>query len=238
MSSENKYSSMNLYQKLSEVQAAVDIIQKDASGYGYRYVSEAEILPKINAAIREYGVTLYPTIVHGSVDVHPYQYTKISKKGEETVNEHFASANMVYVWVNNDNPAERIEVPWFMVGNQSDSSQAFGSALTYSERYFILKYFHVATVNDDPDKIRSEHQKSMERAEIDTILKQVDTFVQNLIVKNPDIRGELKELISPYVNKRGQDGKLVKTSNYFEITNVVRAKALLEELMNRYKEGK
>ena len=56
------------------------------------------------------------------------------------------------VWVNAETPDDRIECDWFMVGRQKDPSQGFGSGLTYSERYFMLKFFNIPTDDDDPDK--------------------------------------------------------------------------------------
>lgn len=230
------FSAMNIYQKLAMVQRTVDIIQKDSSGYGYRYVSEKELLPKINAEVDKYGLTLYPGIVPQTMEIHPYTYEKKGKKpGEkETVNEFFTKADMVYTWVNNDNPNEKIEVPWAMVGDQSDSSQAFGSALTYSERYFLLKYFHCATVNDDPDKIRSEQKERRNKSELDDILASIDEIVQEVVAKNPDARNEIRNIVTPYVNKRTADGNLVSTGNYFEIRKKAQANALLEELRKKY----
>lgn len=233
------FSTMNIYQKLAMVQRAVDIIQKDSSGYGYRYVSEAELLPKINAEVDKYGLTLYPGIVPQTMEVHPYSYEKKGKKAgeKETVNEFFTKADMIYTWVNNDNPGEKIEVPWAMVGDQGDSSQAFGSALTYSERYFLLKYFHCATVNDDPDKIRSEQKEQRAKSELDDILSHVDEIVQNVIAANPNAREDIRSIVTPYVNRRTADGKLVPTGNYFEIRKKAQANALLTELKKRYVKG-
>ena len=39
---------MNIYQKLARIRKQVEVIQKNKSGYGYKYVSEDEILAKIS----------------------------------------------------------------------------------------------------------------------------------------------------------------------------------------------
>ena len=69
---------------------------------------------------------------------------------------------MLYTWVNDDNPSERIEVPWVTVGQQEDASQSFGSGLTYTYRYFLLKFFGISTVEDDPDSWRSKQKEAAE----------------------------------------------------------------------------
>lgn len=233
------YSQLNIHQKLAVVQQAVDVIQKDRSGYGYKYTSEAELLPKINEAIVRVGLTFYPEIVPGTLTVEPYTYTKWDKKEkkEVAVTEWTARAIMNYHWTNADCPEEKITVPWAMVGNQGDSSQAFGSALTYCNRYFLLKFFHCATVEDDPDAIRSAQQAAVEKSELSGLLKEIDTLVQTEVSTNPEIRNELKKLITPYVGKRDKDGKLVETGNYFEITKMAQAKALLSMLQEKFAKG-
>jgi len=230
-------SQLNIFQKLALVQRTVDIIQKDSSGYGYKYVSEAELLPRINAELDRYGLTLFPNIVPQTLIVKPYSYQKKAKKAgaePETVNEFFAQADMVYTWVNNDKPEERIEVPWAMVGDQADSSQAFGSGLTYSERYFLLKYFHCATTEDDPDKLRSDHAERKDKSDLEETLRQVNELVQEVIATDSKQANTIEEIVTRYVDKRTRDGKLVKTRNYYEIKKKAKAMALLAELQKRY----
>ena len=56
---------------------------------------------------------------------------------------------------------EKIVVPWGLVGQQADASQSFGSGLTYTYRCFLLKYFGVSTVDDDPDNWRSKQREAV-----------------------------------------------------------------------------
>jgi hypothetical protein len=39
----------------------------------------------------------------------------------------------------------------FAANGQNDFEKGLGSALTYAERYFLLKYFHISTDEDDID---------------------------------------------------------------------------------------
>ena len=158
---------LNLYQKLAKIRKQVEVVQKNKSGYGYKYVTDDELLAKITVGMDKYGVSLVPNIVPGTLKVEPYTYKKTKREKqkdgnyatyEETVNEFTAVCDMSYVWVNNDNPEETVTVSWSMVGQQSDASQCLGSGLTYSMRYFLLKYFNVATPDDDPDNWRSKQK--------------------------------------------------------------------------------
>lgn len=226
---------LNIYQKIARVQRSVDVLQKDSSGYGYKYTSEAEILPKINAAMAQYGLTVFPNIVPGTTHVEPYSYIKKNKKGvDESVNEFHVTADMFYRWVDNDTGAY-FDVPWSMSGNQADSSQAFGSALTYSNRYFLLKFFRCATVNDDPDAIRSKQRENQNKNILSDTIARVDEIVQDVVAKSPGEREAIREIVSKYVNRRDENGRLIKTGDYFSIGKKAQASALLLELERKYK---
>lgn len=217
---------LNLYQKLAKIRKQVEVVQKNKSGYGYKYVTDDELLAKITVGMDKYGVSLVPNIVPGTLRVEPYTYkkTKRDKSGsyEETVNEFTAVCDMSYVWVNNDNPEETVKVSWGMVGQQSDASQCLGSGLTYSMRYFLLKYFNVATPDDDPDNWRSK-QKAAEVAEDKAIAEQVintlDTAVKTFLAENPQRSEEVKKLMSKYA----------KGGNYFAITESALAVKAMED---------
>jgi hypothetical protein len=129
---------MNIYQKIVEVRKSIEGFNKDATGYGYKYVSGSQVLSGIKAKMDELGVVLEPHLTAPVVGQ--------SNKG------YIVSSPMKMIWVNSEKPEDRTEVSWFMTGEQKDPSQALGSGLTYTERYFLLKYFGVPTDEDDPDK--------------------------------------------------------------------------------------
>ncbi len=227
---------LNLYQKLAKIRKQVEVVQKNKSGYGYKYVTDDELLAKITVGMDKYGVSLIPHIVAGTLKVEPYTYKKTKrdkqKDGsyttyEETVNEFTAVSDMEYVWVNNDNPDETITVHWSMVGQQSDASQCLGSGLTYSMRYFLLKYFNVATPDDDPDNWRGK-QKAAEVAEDKAIAQQIintlDTAVKTFLAENPQRSEEVKKLMSKYA----------KGGNYFAISESALAARALDDFGNTF----
>ena len=218
---------LNLYQKLAKIRKCVEVVQKNKAGFSYKYVSDDELLAKITGSMDKYGVSLIPSIVPNTFNVAPYTYTKVKKGVEEIVNELMVNADMAYRWVNNDNPDEYIEVPWALVGHQSDASQSFGSALTYSYRYFLLKYFGVATPDDDPDAWRSK-QKAAEAEEdkllAEQIINTLDETVRIFLTDNKDKAAEVKELMTKYV----------KDANYKKITEPALAQKLLEDFSNSF----
>lgn len=229
---------LNIYQKLAKIRKQVEVIQKNKSGFNYKYVTDDELLAKITAFMDKYGLSLIPSIVQGTMKHEQYHYlkTKFDKATKQSYEEHnneiIVSADMVFSWVNNENPEERIDVPWITIGQQADCSQAFGSGLTYSMRYFLLKYFNIATPDDDVDNWRSK-QKAAEAAEDLAIAKQIveelDKDVKDFLAKNPGKSDAVKELMSKYV----------KNGNYFAVTESALATKLLSDFKETFiKEGK
>lgn len=218
---------LNIYQKLAKVRKAVEVVQKNKSGYGYKYVTEDELLAKITGAMDKYGLSLIPSVVPGSFKTEPYTYTKSKKGVDEIVNEMLVTADMTFRWVNNDDPDEFVNVPWAMTGHQADASQSFGSALTYAYRYFLLKYFGVATPEDDPDNWRSK-QKAAEAEEDKAIAAQVieafDKKLREFLANNKDKSAAVKEFVTKYV----------KNGDYFKITESALAMKLTEEFDKKF----
>jgi hypothetical protein len=138
---------MNLYQKLIQIRKEVIEFSKDKEGYGYKFVSGSQAIRKIRDKMDEIGVLLIPSV--GETESHTYNY--INGKGKECT-DYVVTGNMSYTWVNADSPEEIYTVPWKIFGAQDDISKAFGSGLTYSERYFILKFFQAPTDSEDPDE--------------------------------------------------------------------------------------
>lgn len=224
---------LNIYQKLAKIRKPVEVVKKNRKGYGYTYVDEEEILSKITGLMGKYGVSLIPTIIRSSSVVEPYHYvkTKATKDGkvyEEHVNEVMVRADMEWHWVNDENPDDRVIVPWFFVGSQSDASQAFGSALTYASRYFLLKYFNVATSDDDPDNWRSRQREAEgqeDRLIAEKIVEEIHKLVTNHLADHPDDKKKIVEITKKYVKENGK-----ATANYYAIESSVVATELLNAL--------
>jgi len=227
----------NIYEKLAVVRKVVEVVEKDKSGYGYRYVSDEELLSKITKKMEQKHLSLIPKIVPGTLEVEQYTYkkTKLHQKTkdpyDEINNEILVSADMVYVWINNDDPTETVEVPWILVGQQGDASQSFGSALTYSYRYFLLKYFGVATVNDDPDNWRSKQQAAeaeQERLLCEEIVNEFDKVLRDYLEANAAKKDDVLAFVSQYA----------KGGKYKTISEPAVAAKLLKDFKEKYMEVK
>lgn len=143
---------LNVQQKFLEVRKTIDSFVKDATSgnnpkFSYSYVSGSQILSKIKAKMDEVGLLLMPKIHNQEFEKHNYK----NKSGQEKI-DFVVHGGMSYQWINADKPEEVMEFPWYYTGQQDDISKAFGSALTYSERYYLLKTFGIQTDDEDPDR--------------------------------------------------------------------------------------
>lgn len=147
---------MNLHQKIVEVRKVAEVFEKDKKGFGYDYVSGNQILSKIKEKMNEMQLILQPSTEVGEHELFCYT----NKKGEDKV-DIFVWGKMKYTWINAEDPEDREEVDWAYYGQQDDISKSFGSGLTYSERYFLLKYFGLPTDEDDPDSRNTTGKKKV-----------------------------------------------------------------------------
>ena len=229
---------MSIYQKLAGIRKMVEVIRKNKSGYSYKYVSEDEILAKVTAGMDKYHVLLYPGIVPQTMDVTPYSYTKVKgvKGGgsvEEQVNEVLVNADMTFTWVNLDNHTDTLEVPWTLVGQQSDASQAVGSGLSYLNRYFLLKFFQIATPDDDPDNWRSKKMEAAQQEEkklVEGMIEEIGGVVSEYFQTITDeeklkrARGDLADVIRKYV----KDAKGKPSGDYRNLKDMKTATEVFE----------
>lgn len=146
---------MNLYQKIVEVRKSISGFSKDSKSFNYSYVSGTQVLSKIKEKMDELGLLCFPSVLSQSHESYNYK-----DKYNKDKHDFIVHGSMVYRWVNADNPEEVLEIPFEFMGQQDDISKAFGSALTYSERYFLLKFFGVPTDEDDPDHKKNSDKRN------------------------------------------------------------------------------
>lgn len=134
---------MNLYNKLLEIQKTVNGICKDKKSDYYEYVSGNKALGIIRPKMNELGLLLIPSITSIENIRQDYQ----TRNGAKS--EILSKVMMTFTWIDTDS-GETLEVLWGANG-QNDWEKGLGSALTYGERYFLLKFFHIPTDEDDID---------------------------------------------------------------------------------------
>lgn len=146
---------LNLYQKIADVKANIDGFTKDTKGYNFSYVSGSQILHRIRTKMIEHNLLLIPNTTNEQWTTHTYK----NKKGNEVV-DFVVEMDLNYKWINADKPEEQLDISYHAFGQQSDISQAHGTALTYAERYFLMKFFNIPTDEDDADAKQKQDKYS------------------------------------------------------------------------------
>lgn len=139
---------MNIYEKMVELKSFVlqEGLNKDKKGFNFTYVTGNQILAKVGSKMTELRLLLIPSSKLGTYEQYDYKNAKNVDKTEFIV-----KGEMTFTWINAEKPEQNIVVDWAYYGQQEDVPKAYGSGLTYAERYYLLKFLGVPTDQDDPD---------------------------------------------------------------------------------------
>tara|TARA_R110002096_G_scaffold323314_1_gene517479 strand:+ start:53 stop:628 length:576 start_codon:yes stop_codon:yes gene_type:complete len=143
---------MSIYTKLLAIQKEVKGLSKDKKSHNYDYVTGNKLLSFIKPIMDKQGVILKQEIL--SIENTRQDYK--TKYGEKS--EILSKVMMRFTWI--DCGTGEKDENLFGANGQNDWEKGLGSALTYGERYFLLKFFHIATDEDDIDNPeRKEKEK-------------------------------------------------------------------------------
>ena len=156
----NILSKLNIYQRLAAITTSLTKVAKNLSvGVGqnsYKAVGEADVLAAVKPLEYEYGVYSYPfsrEIVDKDTVIKTSEYQgKVNEK-----REYFMRIKTVYRFVNMDKPEEFIDITTYGDGIDP-ADKAPGKAMTYADKYALLKAYKIET-GEDPDQQPSEEQK-------------------------------------------------------------------------------
>jgi len=167
---------LNLYQKIADVKANIDGFTKDTKGYNFSYVSGSQILHRIRTKMIEHNLLLVPSTTNEKWTTHTYK----NRKGNEVV-DFVVEMDLNYKWINADKPEEQLDISYHAFGQQSDISQAHGTALTYAERYFLMKFFNIPTDEDDADAKEKQDKYSKVDPKIKELLEdEINDFINEV----------------------------------------------------------
>lgn len=143
---------MALYKKLLEIQQEVDSFVKDTVGANgnYKFASGNKVLGKIRPLMNDKGLLLKQE----TLDLENTRIDYSTKNGPRS--EILSKVKIKFTWIDVET-GEKDECLFFSNG-MNGWDKGLGSALTYAERYFLLKYFHVPTDEDDIDNKKDEEQ--------------------------------------------------------------------------------
>jgi hypothetical protein len=209
----------NIYQKLLEVKKKVPYIKYNAQSFGYSYANPSAVLGKINPILNEIGLFLKTEVIDVKatrclVKTKPDKAkttkdnTSTLEKGEKhfiDVYETLYDLNMRYTWV--DTETGETDVNLFFASGMNGDEKGVGSAMTYAERYFLLKTFNIPTDSDDPDSFVSRHESEEDKAKREAVelAKSVKIDVDKL--SKCETKEDVKKIWSEIVNKGNEEVK-------------------------------
>lgn len=135
-------SKMNLFQKMAKITEELNTVAKNLEVKGgdgrvrYNAVGETDVLDAVKPLEAKYGIYSYP--LSRTCAELPLQ-NKIALRVET-----------IYRFVNADNPSEYLDITSYGDGIDS-GDKAPGKAMTYSDKYALMKAYKIST-GDDPDK--------------------------------------------------------------------------------------
>ena len=170
---------LNLYQKLHKIQCKVIGLGKDTQGNNFKYVSGTKVLDAIKPLMNQYGVLLKMEVI--SIENQRNDY---ATKSNPNKSEILSKVMMKFTWI--DVETGEKDENLFGANGQNDWDKGVGSAMTYAERYFLLKFFHIATDEDDIDNPK-----------VDEIIVNIEACteveqLQDIWNKNPGLQKDAK----------------------------------------------
>lgn len=145
----------NIYEKMLLITDEIGKIEKKlkvdtGGGRGYKAVGEVDILEAVKPLEKKYLVYSYP--YHRTIICDKETQTKSG-----TINQ-FVRVETTYRFVNVEDPTDYLQVVSYGDGVDSQD-KAVGKAMTYCDKYALMKAYKIAT-GDDPDQFASEEQRT------------------------------------------------------------------------------
>ncbi len=184
---------------MHQVQAATRSLAANTEGQTgaarYNYVSGSKLLGVIRPLMDKLGLILTQEVV----DIKNEPITYMTRNGEKT--EMFTTIHIRFTWVDTDDGSQVVND--FFANGMNAWDKGLGSALTYAERYYLMKTFHIATDEDDVDALVKE----------EAINSQPSQAVQarRVAAKRPAPKAEAAPAEQPYTPMADKDyWKIVK----------------------------
>ena len=147
---------MNIYEKLLNITSEIKNVSKNLEvGVGknaYKAVGEADVLFAVKQLEQKYKVYSYPCkreVIDRAILETEKEYNGNVTKG----NQIFLRIETTYRFVNIEKPDEYIDITTYGDGIDTQD-KAVGKAMTYADKYALLKAYKIIT-GDDPDQEHS-----------------------------------------------------------------------------------
>ncbi len=148
---------MTIFEKLSAITSELSVVAKNLMvGEGrssYKAVGEADVLAAVKPLEAKYKVYSYP-YARRVIDSDTLTVSKTYNGNTTETTKFYMRVETVYRFVNIEKPDEYVDVTTYGDGVDSND-KAPGKAMTYADKYALLKAYKIIT-GDDPDQFKSE----------------------------------------------------------------------------------
>lgn len=207
-----KEKELNLFEKMSAVVNELGIVAKNLNvdlgkGKNYKAVQEKDVLDAIKPLEEKYRIYSYPKerkIIDSGM---------LEKETNYGVSKNiYMRIETIYEFVNIDKPEEKITMVSYGDGIDS-GDKAPGKAMTYSDKYSLLKAYKVAT-GDDPDKDASPDKgyKKVDSTQRITLINKINELELELDIPHE----KTLEIYKVNSNNQMTDAQLQECVNYME----------------------
>lgn len=213
----------NIYQKMLKATEKINKVAKNlkveiGKSSSYKAVGEADVLEAVKPVEIELGIYSYPVkreIIETQVldVVKEYNGTRTESK------QLFMRLEVTYRFVNVDKPQEYIDITTYGDGVDSQD-KAPGKAMTYADKYALLKAYKIET-GEDPDKEPSGELKATQK-QTRAISKATSNQIETL--KKMYSEEELQKALSLVKKEKLED------MTVYEASNLISKRAKKEEV--------
>lgn len=137
---------LNIHQRINAVMGEVDYIKKGklikVGGGSYSVTGHDAVTALVHPLLVKHGINILPTFNKMEAEMI------LVKKYDKVSEMHRVRVDASFKWVNIDKPEDFIEQSWSGYGCDS-SDKGPGMAISYIQRYIVLKTLHIETGEKD-----------------------------------------------------------------------------------------
>lgn len=158
--------SLNIYQRMLRATSEIERVAKNLKvdvrrGKSYKAVAEADVLEAVKPIEEAFGIYSYP-VKRTIIKDETYTTKRFYEGDESEKTNFFLRLEVVYRFLNVDKPDEYIDITTYGDGVDTQD-KAPGKAMTYADKYALLKAYKIQT-GDDPDAEPSGDLRKKEQA--------------------------------------------------------------------------
>ncbi len=160
---------LNIHQRINAVMAEVDYIKKGklikVGGGSYSVTGHDAVTALVHPLLVKHGINIVPTFNKMEAEMI------LVKKYDKVSEMHRVRVDASFDWINIDDPKDYITQNWSGYGCDS-SDKGPGMAISYIQRYVVLKTLHIETGEKDIEE--NEPQLIPHSASVKKQLEQQD----------------------------------------------------------------